>query len=126
MKYIGTMLTSNQDAQGDRFSGEALQRGAETAKDKRVIRDFNARMLVGSVKGVEVIESTVTVKVEVDEWGDRYIELYNPVYAVPGGTIIKSHEENGVRVIDNMSIDWVSLTLFPSDPTLQPLQRVES
>jgi len=77
--------------------------GASMIGNATVLEDGNVEMKIDNKEIIDLIKK-----------GD--------LYAVPGGTIQKSHMENGVHVLEEITITHLTLTSKPLDKSLTPLK----
>lgn len=117
VKYTGIVLRINgePDAQGDIFGpGVELPDGPVL-----VSQDYNKEIPPAgtAIMKMEHDASGQYVKAELDI--DLIPQLATKCYAVVGGHIIERDE----KLIKRCKISHLALTLYPSDPTLEPLKE---
>lgn len=123
--YFGTFMTDQVDLQNQVFSWDALQEGAETAKGKPVVIEFQPQRMVGRVIDTRLIGNSA-VEVVVDITDEKVLVDRMPFFVVPAGEIVEMRKLGETTEISHLKITTCSLTVTPTDPNLKPLQKVPS
>lgn len=121
-------MTSNIDLENESISENAM---------KQVVNDFNSKDVsltlelrknkVGKVNKLKYIENKgieaeITVTNEIIE---ELIGNGKKYYLVPGGVCLDAKNVGGVKQIEKMKVNEISLTEYPVDTTLTPIKIKE-
>src|SRR5512133_284983 len=113
-KYVGPMLSTTPNLNGDRLSDEVIKDILEKQPQVPVTVDFAGTSIGHTVKYTEE-GSRVLCEINIDESQYPFLDL---AYLVGMFTDVKFHMEGRVKVIDSANLQEAAITLLPSDPTL--------
>lgn len=121
IKFTAVVATTHPDSAGDVFAPDALQ-AVERGVDVPLLRNFDRSQVIGQAHVTHYRHGKLYAAGEVETAVPPKALKW---YCVPGGMVLKKHEEDGVRVIDEFKIVGFSLTLNPTDPNLTPIKTSE-
>lgn len=117
--HKATIASLNEDTRHNRFTREALETLAQTAKAMRITMDFKQDTSPGLIAGAQVEGDVLRAELLLNQHYD-----VSGMYAVPAIRIRKMHKENGVTVIDDAEMVQLGLTFHPTDKSLAPIEIV--
>jgi len=118
-EYKGKIVTMHLDANGTRFSKEALENIAHQAIDNIPVRFNFSGEPIGRLKSLVVEEDdSVSAVFAIDR-----VMLLEHYFVVPGGIVEELEQDiDGQRVITKFKLTELSITNMPADPTLPEIK----
>ena len=119
--YKGVLMTVGETKNKTRFSKEALVDIMDT-KSKVPVRINFTGDPIGSVKSLDLVGDGIVCTFELNQPNMEQLNLF----LVPGGVVALNdlhQDDNGITVIDRMTLTEVSISSLPSDTILTKIEK---
>lgn len=123
--YIGPIATNRKDANGNKFSDEALNDLIYKNPIVPVTVNFSGNPIGRTVEFKKRSDGVILCEVELDYPDLERLDLF----LVPGGRVNLTDLEkdtDGTTIIKKMEIYEVSITTMPADKTLTTINKKEN